>query len=231
MFKMKMVFIVFFTFFGVSTVFSQNWFTGGNIFFQQINERDNYWNRIDRGDMKHTTLRLSPIFGFIKNNKFDIGINPIFEYETFSWQDNYNNLAFGIGIFSRYSFYEIGKISILGRLGIDYLHSRFNYDSQGNPNYDSQGNPLEKKQRMFRINISPVFQFNLLDNFSLFTSIGSIYFSHSWSDYNNLNIISPSITDYGISFGNVVIGFHILVGSSRNKVNTSISSSENNTQG
>ena len=170
----KNVLISTFAFFCISSIFSQDWFTGGNISFQ--------YNAFDGA-----TVELSPEIGYKINNKFDLGLNPLFRY--------YDETAiFGIGFFTRYSFFEINKFSILGRIELIYL------------NIDNEINALG-------IDIRPIFQYRLLDKFSLYTSVGSISYSRIFGIGNN----------FGLNFStNVSLGFYILFGSTRkNKIESS----------
>ena len=176
---MKINFLIFtFAFFCVSTVFSQSWFAGGNISVQY------------NSDNKDTTIELSPEIGFRINNKFDLGLNPLFGYRSY-----YEEITFGIGVFARYSFFEINRFSILGRFGLEYLN-------------------MDNEINAFGIYIEPVFQYRLLDKFSLYASIGSIYYSHIWSDGRR------SSNNFGLNLSsNISLGFYILFGSSRNDRN------------
>ena len=161
------VLIFVFAFFCVSTVFSQNWFAGGNV-------------SVRYNDFDGVAIELSPEIGYRINKKFDLGLSSLFRY-------NNEIAAFGVEVFTRYSFFEINKFSMLGRIGLHYI------------NVDFEGNALG-------VYLGPVFQYKLLDKFSLYASVGSISYLHMFGIGNNFNFNFST---------NISLGCYILFGSSK----------------
>lgn len=201
----KIVFMSLFVFFNISTVFSQGWYIGGNVLFQHS---DNF----DYREGKLTSIGISPSIGFIINNNFDMGLKPTFSTRINPEYYAGNDLSYGIGIFTRFSFIEINNFSIFGRVGLDYIYS----SEYNNYNYDYSNNFISSE---FIIDFTPVFQFNILNNLSIYTSIGSIYFSHLIYDeyYHGNKILKGKENNFGINFStSISFGFHFVFGSSRN---------------
>lgn len=188
----RMIFIFSFALVSLATTYSQNWFLGGDVnIYQNSMENDYHVNE------KISIIELSPEFGFILTEKLDLGINPIVKLVSHSfvsgnWWQNVNPNTFGISLFTRYSFFEIGKFSMLGRLGLDYIF-------------------LD----MVGLNISPIFQYKLLDNLYLFTGIEKLFeisyvFSSNYNYNNNGFKFNLSTNNIPISLGNISIGFYVL---------------------
>jgi len=184
----------------VSAIFSQSWFAGGSVFFQNNSSSGS-------GSSEATSIGISPTLGYKINSKFDLGISPLFQHETNPGSSIDKVTTFGGGIFTRYSFLEIGKLSVLGRLGLNYFNSTYNISVTANsvfPPYKYTYSSKEKLQSI-GVNIGPIFEYRLLDNLSLHTNIGSISYSHSWwndgysSDYFGL------VFSTGISLGILVL--------------------------
>ena len=178
--KNALIFI--FSFICISTVFSQDWFIGGDM-------------TVHYDSVLGSKVGISPEIGYRINNKLDLGLNPLIRA--------LNPISFGIDVFSRYSFFEINKFSILGRLGLGY-YNLSNY-------YLNDREQFINKYQMLRLYISPVFQYKLLDNFSFYSKIGNISFSYEWHSDD-----SPSNNNFGINItNNISLGFYIFFGSSR----------------
>lgn len=246
-----------FAFFCISTVFSQGWFIGGDVSFQRTSDNNEF------GDGNKTTLiGLSPAFGFIINHKFDMGFNPSFNFKINPGNYPGNDIAFGIGAFARFSIFEISNFSILGRLGFNYSYSSsYQYKSgsyigqlidqlyDNNIYYSNYNGYNNITSHIFSISISPVFQFNLTDNLSLFTSIGSIYYAHGLHTVTNSFSVSSNLpfpvsffpdqnyssNNFGLNISNsITLGFNIVFGSSRSTNNENLYSgtfeNQNNSQ-
>ena len=164
--------VLFFTilFFSVASVFSQNWFVGGSvrINISSVDELDinalNY-------HADYYQVKISPIIGY-KFDGFDIGISPIFQYKIWEQNVEYNpyqnskdtGFGAGIGLFSRYTIFTFRDFSILGRLDAEYLYSA---DKMIN-----NTQTIEEKTHQVSLNLSPVFEYTLLDRLSVFTDFG-----------------------------------------------------------
>ena len=90
----KNIFILTFTLFCVSTIFSQDWFVGGSASIQYDSRSSN----------EGIYLALSPEIGYGIKNKLDMGINPFFAYDSLSSNET-DIISLGIGFFARYSYF------------------------------------------------------------------------------------------------------------------------------
>lgn len=199
------VFCIYFSF-CVPLLFSQNWFVGGNINIgiYGINKQ------IDDYKGNSTNINVSPIIGY-KINELDFGLNPIFQYGRSKHEDTNGSsitdfFGFGIGIFSRYNLITFGKFSILGQLGIDYVITIDNNDWTGSYKINRQE---------YIIMVSPIFEYKLLDNLSLYTILGGrASYSYNW--YRNGNY-KTNLHSFNFSFlqifklSDISIGFYILL--------------------
>ncbi len=155
--------------------FSQNIFLGGQftlaIFENELSD-----------------FMISPELGY-KINKIDVGISP-----SYSYNGRLSDL--GIGIFAGYSFWEIEKLSILGRFD-------FNYFLEG---LSSKNN--EYFNQRIELKISPVFEYRLLDNLSVYSHIGDFIYDYRWTN-------NPYASNWGGSnflfllSSNFSLGFYI----------------------
>jgi hypothetical protein len=203
-------------FLSVSSVFAQSWFAGGSIALNfAADEYLDYYGSIVSRDSNQ--INISPTVGY-KMDKFDFGINPIFQYRLY--ENNYkydpdrNNkdsmFGIGIGLFLRYNFITFKNFSILGCLSIDYLFSKG--DSK------NQERTTETFNHEISINLRPVFEYRLLDRLSVFTDFGinglTCSYSHSSTPYsssldrsNKFVFYLPSI--FNVKITEFSIGFYI----------------------
>ena len=209
--------------FVVSPVFSQNWFIGGSLGLN-FSENENTINDIT-SFQESKSVNTSPIIGY-NINKFDFGINPIFQYgfveskyidkNDSSHDANQKNETFGVGLgfFSRYNIFSYKNIFILGHLSVDYLFSKFeslNTSSSINSSSDEFRNKIGAT-------LSPVFEYRFLDRISIFTNfgIGGISFSYqsiSTSDDSrkNSSVVFSFPSVFNATITSFSVGFYILL--------------------
>jgi len=217
--------LVFAMIFGfTSAAFSQNWFVGASAYFG-LNKYSDFSiiedNIIEREEDRKM-IHISPEIGY-KVNKFDFGINPVFQYDYSDLEQgtatlNNNFFRYGMGIFSRYNFVTLfDKLSILGRVDLSYLFSKQENDLTQNGNI-SQNNKLNHN---LTLNLSPVFELKLSNRLSLYSSlIGNIaslrYEYQNWDIKNNgehtgnghsLTFNLPSF--YNLSLTDISFGFYL----------------------
>jgi hypothetical protein len=202
-------------FLSVSSVFAQSWFAGGSV---NLNFTADEHSTADHliSSLDGWQINISPTVGY-RINKFDFGINPIFQYVFNESNDNYSDryykesmFGIGVGLFLRYNFFTFKKFSILGRLSADYLFSKRDYKS-----HDLTTEGFNHK---ISVNLRPLFEYRLLGRLSLYTDFGinglTCSYLHSSnldsSSLNNRNSFSftlPSL--FNISITEISIGFYI----------------------
>jgi len=201
----RMLFTLVFAFGCVFMGFS-DWFFGGDLSIQPDSR------------LVGSTIEISPTIGFIINNKIDWGINaylgdnpPVIGNNAY-WE-NYS--ATGIGVFGRFSFFEINNFSILGQCGLNYTASSGEYY-----NTQSGWEQYYYNISVISLSIKPVLQYKLLDRIYLYTGIGRIFdVSYSWSEddiYTGFNF-NFSTNGISISLSDISIGFYIKFGHKKNK--------------
>ena len=173
---------VFFCFllFLAASVFAQNWFFGGSVDVYTLSSEELHLNGLNRysDDMR---LEISPIIGY-KINKFDFGINPLFQYRvsdiknehTPSWDVKASRFGIGAGLFSRYTILSFKNISILGHLGAEYLY--FTLDTI------TPVSTTEEITHQVSLNLGPVFEYKIIDRLSVYTDFGIGRISCSFSN-------------------------------------------------
>jgi len=153
--------------FGINSIaFSQNWFVGAGIDFgiSQLSESYEVGGIITEIRTEGLSIRISPEVGY-KINRFDFGINPIFQINerTFEQDSNSSSVStfgIGIGLFLRYNFVTFfDRLSILGRIDLNYLYS------------EQESFGLSLNNHGLRLSIRPVIQFKVSDRLSLYSSI------------------------------------------------------------
>jgi hypothetical protein len=206
---MKMLGFAFTIFFlCVPMLFSQNWFVGASASV-----------RLDYDSMQlpyyaeNETARIEiiPEIGY-KFSKFDFGISPIFQYQYAKkgrdfHTDDSTTTGLGLGLFSRYKFVTFfDKLSILGRMDLNYI---FSWRESSSYEFNE---PYEYDQRI-GLSVSPVLEFKLLDNLTLYSSVIGRIFEMTYinsingihfSERHRFNIDLPSVYDFSltrISFG------------------------------
>lgn len=208
----KKIFCLYFTLFFicVSSLFSQDWFVGGNVFFIFGAGGNTTYNNYD------TDIRLSPVIGY-KFNKFDFGLNPIFQYtlkerETYYYTNKDESIGYGLGIFTRYNFITFGKLSLLGRLGVDYVYlTTTGEDFEAKYFY-------EEIRHNVNVSLSPVIEYRLLDRLTIFSGFGSIasltynnYKREFDNDKRSDNSLDFSLLqNLRINLTSITIGFYYL---------------------
>ena len=73
-----MVYNICICFFPVSSIFAQNWFVGGSFIFDSQSS-ENPWSNDQTHIEDRRVINISPMLGY-RINRFDFGINPIFQY-------------------------------------------------------------------------------------------------------------------------------------------------------
>jgi len=201
-----------------SMVFSQNWFVGAGINLR-FNKESEVINSYER-ERDYRTVSFSPEIGY-KINKFDLGVNPIIQYNYSEYDYSENNsiiqkgTGWGIGLFSRYNFITFfDKLSILGRLDVNYIYSD-TYSETTQP--DNSIQKYEITDHKIGLGISPVIEFKLLKNLTLYSSIigtivGIDYLYSSISgdrdvERHSFTFILPSV--HNISLTNFSLGFYV----------------------
>ena len=186
--------------FFISSVFAQNWFAGGSAAIQY---------NTNQGVDNSITFDFFPTIGYKINSKLDLGLNPIYIYEKNSSSYVLDTNIFGVGIFTRYNLLEIERFSILAQFGINYLYGRYNIVTRETITY-SPIYSVERETGIININsigvnISPVFQYRISDRLILYTSIGRLYYSHTWSNKDTKS------NNMGLSFSTgLLLGFNVL---------------------
>jgi hypothetical protein len=182
--------------------FSYNWFIGGSVAFSiyNLNHRPQELEGHDT-NTNIINFTISPEIGY-KINNFDFGIKPIFQYEQ--WEDN-NSVGpdafkIGIGPFLRYNFLTLGRLSILGRLDVDYLyHNRIDIPNIFN-------------YHRIDVKINPVFEYTLANRLSLYTNFGISGITYSYihmpNFYQSTNSISAFLSTF-FSLSDLKLGFYI----------------------
>ena len=182
-------------------------FLGGSLSYQHRN------TEVSNNNSSTNIFEFSPILGY-RTNKLDFGLLFIYQSEISSPSSNeMTNL--GLGVFGGYKFLSIDRFSIAGRAIFHYVNSNQKNDNNtGAPYYYEY--TINTKLHTIGINISPIFEFKLNNRFVLYTSIGSLFFSHSWGELiGNSSIVSipkPDIStnSFGISLTTAVsLGFYI----------------------
>jgi hypothetical protein len=196
------VLVLIYFLFSIYSVFSQDWFVGGGVSLEYVTSSNpqNANNKI--------TAEILPSLGYKINSKFDIGFGLFYQYEKNNSDYLSNTSYFGVDLFSRYSFLEVNKFSLLGRFDINYAYAKRESVIRIITNYPSNTvtREIEKENiQIISIRISPVFQYELFDNILLFASIGSLYYSHLWSDNDyKTNYFGLSLTT------GLTLGFYIV---------------------
>lgn len=212
----------------VSSLFSQNWFVGGNVFFRFNDNSNENENIIANNSDKE--FRLSPMIGY-KFDKFDCGLSPIFQYRyrineqksNYNYydtrQDEYEFYGFGLGGFYQYRFITLRKFSILGRLSTEYIFSIDTSKSTTTYEHNEDKHQYSNKSETFRhdikIIVTPVLEYRLLNNLIIFSSFGdiaSLLYQHNNSGggrYDNLVLFS-FLQNIRIDLSSISIGFYVL---------------------
>jgi long-subunit fatty acid transport protein len=206
--KFVMVFGIWFL--SISSVFAQNWFAGGSVALNFNADKISTAEGI-KTTMDSRQINISPIVGY-KINKFDFGINPIFQYEVNERDDNYDRkdsmFGIGVGLFLRYNFFTFKKFSILGHLSTDYLYSKWDSKSQNSTN--------DMFNHKISINLKPVFEYRFLDRLSVYTDFGIngltcsyVYSSYSEALINTNRFVFTLPSHFNIKITEFSIGFYI----------------------
>jgi hypothetical protein len=185
-------------------------FIGGGFSYQHTNSKTSTISN------DSDIIEISPLFSY-RFNKIDIGLLFLYQSDTSSSNsDETKNIGFGI--FGSYRFFIVDKFSISGRVTARYINSKYTIkDNTGSPDYIPY--TIEQNLNAIGISITPVFEYKLFEHFSLYTSIGSISFSHSWGKFNGSSsyagLIIPkehiSADSFGISLSTgITLGFHVI---------------------
>lgn len=182
-------------------------FLGGSLSYQYLN------TEVSNNSSSENILGIAPILGYRINN-FDLGLSFIYQFETSSSSSN-EITNIGVGIFGGYRFLSFDRFSIAGRFTFQYINSnqRNDFDT-GAPYYYEY--TINTKLNIIGINISPIFEFSINDNFALYTSIGNLYFLHSWGEATesgsivNVPKMDIKIDSFGASLTTAIsLGFYI----------------------
>ena len=185
---------------------AQNWFIGGNFSLQDTNSTTDTknLNGSDSEQKDHTNhMSIQPTIGF-RMEKSDIGFYPIYRNSTTKITSNYSQQQptghyqdlrkenteawiFGAGLFYRHDIFNIGNLSVLGRMDLSYNHvtkdtQYSSFLSLTSTNYSTNRIiDSDTKQHTISINITPVFQYKISNRISLFTdlNIRGINFDYS----------------------------------------------------
>jgi hypothetical protein len=181
--------------------------TGGDVYLE-FSSSDNQFQENNKISEEKNKIEINPTIGY-KINKFDFGINPIFQYHynkvnrtsdlTDSNANSYTNFGIGIELFTRYTFITIERFSILGRLGTNYSYRSGEYSNHS-----------------ISVNISPVFEYKLIDRLLLYTNFGirGISYVYNFEEMNNETHSQSSFAFRLINsylLGNIVFGFYIII--------------------
>jgi hypothetical protein len=183
--------------------FSQ-FFIGGGLSYQHTS------SKISDNSSDSDLIEISPLLGY-RFDKADIGLLFLYQSETSSSSsDEMNNIGFGA--FGSYKFFTVDRFSISGRASIQYINSKYTseYDT-GFPYYISY--TMEQNINSIGISIAPIFEYKLFERFTLYASIGSISYFHSWgeitgsSSYPTLEI---SLDSFKVTLSTgISLGFYI----------------------
>ena len=81
------------------------------------------------GDSSNDYFALTPKFGYFLDEKWAVGAD--FNISSVSYLPNSNNLdksnSYGIGVFARYYFLNLGNFKAFGEAGLGYNHSKTDY--------------------------------------------------------------------------------------------------------
>jgi len=203
--KPKILF-VFFVFCTVQYGFSQI-FTGGNLSYQYSN------NEIGNTSTNSDIITIAPLLGY-RFEKADVGI--MFQFQKYASSSD-EEIGLGASIFGSNNLFTINKFSIFGRVSFQYINIKIKGDKEysiSTPPYSIEYT-IEQNLNTVGISIAPIFEYKLLNRFTLYTSIGSIYFNHLWGKnkisssnvvMNNENITGNNL---GISVSSAIsLGFY-----------------------
>ena len=205
---------------------AQNWFVGGNVSIRS-SDRDSLTIReTDHWENEVTTLSItqnerityiSPTIGY-SFDKSDIGFYPILgmaksydeQIDTTptvspiirTYSNESKTSIIGSGIFYRYEFFNIKKFSMLGRVDLRYQYSKREIDRVNNdshPYYSIVKNTRTHTKSHFVImSLTPVFEYHLSKNFSLFTDLNIRGMRGMWEHANQtISIVTETADSFG----------------------------------
>jgi hypothetical protein len=164
-------------------------FIGGTLSYQYASS--------DNSDDSNASdvFEISPLIGW-RFNRTDIGLSFLYRHGTASSSFDVMT-SIGFGVFGSYNFVTVDKSSIIGRASVQYINSKYNFTGTS---YST-----EQTINTIGISITPVFEYKFLEHFTLYTSIGSISFSHSWDESD-----SYSSDSFGLSLSTgIALGFYV----------------------
>jgi hypothetical protein len=184
-------------------------FLGGSLSYQHMS------SKISNTSGDSDIIEISPLFGY-RINHLDLGLLFLYQSEA-SLSDSDETSNIGFGIFGSYNFFTVDRFSISGKVTAQYINGKYAMDNDtGDPYYITYS--IEQNINTIGISIIPVFEYKLFEHFSLYTSIGGIFFSHSWgeitgnSSYYGLVIPKQDINldSFGISLSTgITLGFYV----------------------
>jgi hypothetical protein len=186
-------------FFAIAHLGFSQVFIGGSLSYQHSDQK------IDNSSTKSDKITISPLIGY-RFGKADLGLSFVYGNDSGS---NYEISDIGFGIFGDYNFFTADKFSILGRAGFQYTNMK---DIYLYPNAETNLN-----LHVIGINISPYFEYKLLERLTLYTSIGGITFNHRWGNSKKsgdesieTTIENYNLSNFGISLSNgITLGFYV----------------------
>jgi hypothetical protein len=198
------VFVAVFAQYGFSQVF-----LGGGLSYRHTS------TKISDNSSDSDIFEISPLLGY-RFNKADAGLLFLYQSETSSSSsDETTNVGFGA--FGAYKFFTVDRFSISGRAAVQYINSKNTQEGNtGDPYYIPYN--TEITINTIEMSVTPVFEYKLFEHFTLYTSIGSILFSHSWgeltgsSSYPGLVIQKENISldSFGLSLSTgITLGFYV----------------------
>jgi len=182
----KIIFVVLLLTSMVQYGFSQV-FIGGDVSFS--------YNNIERVDSDFNSLNIgiSPMLG-VRFGNFDLGI--LFGYRfvsstnsTSSWNIETTLSQIDFGVFGDITVFRIDRFSVFGRGSLQYSISNAENNISG---LVSTIIP-EGTEQFLTISLAPMFEFQIFDNFTIFTGLGGIIYRHYFTDVDITNQFNISI--------------------------------------
>ena len=201
---MKRLFFIFLLGFAVVfSVFSQNWFIGAGVNLDFNKTSDTVNDGVDVVEMEYDgiTFRISPEIGY-KINNISLGINPFYQINERNTEQDSNSsslssFGLGIGLFLRYNFVTLfDRLSILGRINLDYMFS-------GQDSFSTSQSEVSSRGHRVSLSIRPVIEFKVSDSFSVYSSIIGNIASIGY-EYTSMNSTGNNGNEYSNNWHNLL---------------------------
>jgi len=165
--------------------------------------------------VSNLNFSIAPEIGQKISEKWDIGISLNFlanSRKSFQRPDEMTSRTTSLGIgaspYTRYSFYQIGKFEVLGKLALNVMNNTFkSFDREGNENDKQSSTNLG-------LNLSPLLFYNLSGRISIYTQLNFLGLDYSYIINNRDGIKTGSSSSFNIggNTGNLATFNHVQLG-------------------